>query len=148
MATTSVTPTTVALTNRLIAGIAGGLAGGLAFGILMQMMGMIPMVAMLVGSTSVAMGWLAHLAISAFIGATYALLFARHATGLVPAVLTGMAYGVLWWVLGALLLMPARLGMPVFTLNTMAWRSLLGHLLFGLVLGAVYALVSPRLHRR
>lgn len=94
------------------------------------------------------MGWVAHLAISAFIGATYALLFARHATRLVPAALIGTAYGALWWVLGALLLMPARLDMPVFTLNTTAWRSLIGRLLFGLVLGAVYAVISPRLHRR
>ena len=148
MTATSATATTVALPTRLIAGIAGGLAGGVVFGVLMQMMGMIPMVAMLVGSKSVAVGWLVHLAISAFIGGTYAVLLARYATGVVPAALTGMAYGALWWVLGALVLMPARMGMDMFMLNTMAWRSLVGHLLFGLVLGVVYALVGPRLRRR
>ena len=148
MATASVTPTPVALPTRLIAGVAGGLAGGIVFGMLMQMMGMIFMVMMLVGSKSVAMAWLVHLAISAFIGAIYALLFARYATGLVPVALTGIAYGAMWWVLGALVLMPARLGMEVFTLNTMAWQSLMGHLMFGLVLGVVYAVVSSRLHRR
>jgi predicted lipid-binding transport protein (Tim44 family) len=147
MATASTTPTAVALPTRLVAGIVGGLAGGVMFGILMQMMGMIPMVAMLVGSKAVAVGWLVHLAISAFIGATYALLFARWATGLVPAALIGMGYGVVWWVLGALLVMPAKLGMPTFMFNTTAWQSLMGHLIYGLVLGLVYALVRPRLHR-
>lgn len=148
MATASgTTPATVALPTRLVAGIAGGLAGGVMFGILMQMMGMIPMVAMLVGSKAVVVGWLVHLAISAFIGATYALLFARWGSGLLPAALIGMGYGVVWWVLGALLIMPAKLGMPTFMFNTTAWQSLMGHLIYGLVLGIVYALVRPRLHR-
>jgi hypothetical protein len=147
MATASTTPATVALPARLVAGIAGGLVGGVMFGILMQMMGMIPMVAMLVGSKTLAVGWLVHLAISAFIGATYALLFARWATRLVPAALIGMGYGLVWWVLGPLLIMPAKLGMPTFTFNTTAWQSLMGHLFYGLVLGTVYALVRPRLQR-
>jgi hypothetical protein len=105
------------------------------------------MVAMLVGSKAVAVGWLVHLAISAFIGATYAVLFARWATRLVPAALIGLGYGVVWWVLGALLIMPAKLGMQVFMFNITAWRSLLGHLVYGLVLGIGYALLRPRLRR-
>jgi len=28
----------------------------------------------------------------------------------------------MWWVLGALLAMPARLGMPVLVIDTMAWH--------------------------
>jgi hypothetical protein len=54
----------------VLAGIVGGLVGGVVFGLLMQMMDMLPMVAMLVGGESIALGWLVHLAISAFIGAT------------------------------------------------------------------------------
>jgi hypothetical protein len=56
---------------------------------------------------------------------------------------------VLWWVLGALLIMPAWLGMTemVFKVNTTAWRSLAGHLAYGLLLGLVYALARPRLRR-
>lgn len=147
MTTAHATPLTTALPTRLVAGIAGGLAGGVVFGILMQTMDMIGMVAMLIGSKSVAVGWLVHLAISAFIGATYALLFARWATRLVPAALIGLGYGVVWWVLGALLLMPAKLGMDLFMFNKTAWQSLIGHLAYGLLLGVVYALVRPRLQR-
>ena len=147
MTTASTTPATVALPARLAAGVGGGLVGGVMFGILMQMMNMIGMVAMLVGSKAVAIGWLVHLAISVFIGATYALLFARRATGLLPAAVIGMGYGVVWWVLGALLIMPAKLGMPTFRFHTTAWQSLMGHLIYGLVLGIVYALLQPRLRQ-
>ncbi|MGH3837181.1 MAG: hypothetical protein ACRDSF_16000 [Pseudonocardiaceae bacterium] len=135
---------TTALPTRLIAGVAGGLAGGVVFGLLMQMMGMLPGVAMLVGSESIAAGWVVHLAISAFIGITYSLIFARWADRLAAGAVLGIGYGVVWWVLGALLIMPARMGMDVFMFNTMAWQSLLGHLLYGLVLGLGYALVRSR----
>jgi hypothetical protein len=133
--------------TRIGAGIIGGLVGGVAFGVLMQMMDMIPMVAMLVGGEAEVVGWLVHLAIAAFIGATLAVLFGRYATGVGVSTAVGVGYGVAWWVLGALILMPARLGMEVFTLSTMAWQSLLGHVIYGLLLGAVYGLVVPRLQR-
>ena len=147
MSTTSASPITAALPTRLVAGIAGGLVGGVMFGILMQMMDMIPMVAMLVGSESLAVGWLVHLFNSALFGAIYAVLFGPWADRIGPGIGLGMVYGVIWWVLGALLIMPAWLGMPVFQFNAMAWQSLMGHLIYGLLLGVVYALVRPRLGR-
>jgi uncharacterized membrane protein YagU involved in acid resistance len=139
----------VALPARVLAGIAGGLAGGVVFGILMQAWDMLPMVAMLVNSESVAVGWLVHLFNSALFGAIFAVLFGRWAATLVPAAAIGLGYGVLWWVLGALLIMPAWLGMNemIFELNSTAWRSLVGHLAYGLLLGLVYALLGPRMRR-
>ena len=148
MDTTSRTPiATAAWPARVIAGVAGGLAGGVVFGTLMQVMGMLPMVAMLVGSKSAAVGWVVHLAISAFVGATHALLLGRWATKPGASAVLGMGYGLVWWVLGPLLIMPARLGMGLFMLNAMARQSLMGHLVYGLLLGLVYALVRPRLGR-
>lgn len=125
-------------------GIAGGLAGGVVFGVMMTAMGMIAMVGMLVGSESAAVGWVVHLAISAFIGATFGLLTARRPAGTGALVGLGAAYGLLWWVLGALLLMPARMGMPPFQVDTMALNSLIGHVAYGLVLGLVVALLARR----
>ncbi len=52
----------------------------------------------------------------------------------------GLAYGVLWRVLGALIAMPATLGMPAFAVNTTAFQSLMGHL----VLGAVFVWTTRR----
>jgi hypothetical protein len=139
----------VALPARVVAGIVGGLAGGVVFGIMMQAWGMMPMVAMLVKSESVGVGWLVHLFNSAVFGAIFAVLVGRWATAVLPAAVIGLVYGVVWWVLGALLIMPAWLGMNamIFDLNTTAWRSLGGHLVYGLLLGVGYALVGPRLRR-
>ena len=149
MATAHAAPGLSVLVNRGLAGIVGGLVGGVAFGILMQLTGMIPMVAMLVGSDSAPIGWLVHLFNSALFGAIFAVPFGRWAASLLPAAGIGLAYGVLWWVLGALLIMPAWLGMNemIFELNTNAWRSLIGHLVYGLLLGLVYVLIGPRLRR-
>lgn len=149
MTTAHPTAGAVALPARVVAGIAGGLAGGIVFGILMQAWEMLPMVAMLVDSESVAVGWLVHLLISALFGAIFAVLLGRWAATPTSAVGIGLAYGVLWWILGALLIMPAWLGMNemILELNTTAWRSLAGHLAYGLLLGLVYSLVGPRLRR-
>ncbi|MGH3713182.1 MAG: DUF6789 family protein [Micromonosporaceae bacterium] len=147
MTSAHASPITAALPTRLVAGVVGGLTGGVIFGILMQMMGMMPMVAMLVGSKAVAVGWLVHLFNSALFGAIYAVLFGTWADRLGPGAGLGLVYGVIWWILGALLIMPLWLGMAAFQFNTMAWQSLMGHLLYGLALGVVYALVRPRLHR-
>jgi len=121
----------------LVGGILGGLAGGLVFGMMMQLMDFMPMIAMLVDSDSVAVAWVVHLAISAVIGAIFGLAVSRRPLGLGVLAGTGVAYGVLWWVLGPLLLMPAKLGMPLFQFDSMTWKSLMGHMIFGLVLGLV-----------
>ena len=144
MTTTSAPTTSTTTTTQLTRGALGGLAGGVVFGMLMQMMGMIPMVAMMVGSESVAVGWVIHLAISAFIGASFAVLFGSRVHTVTTGLLFGVGYGIVWWVLGALIAMPARLGMPVFELNTTAMQSLMGHIIFGAVLGGVVAALGRR----
>jgi hypothetical protein len=40
--------------------------------------------------------------------------------------------------------MPARLGMPVLEINDMTTRSLVGHLVFGAILGVVAWLLARR----
>lgn len=125
-------------------GAVGGMVAGMVFGMLMQMMGMIPMVAMLVGSDSVVVGWLVHLMISAVFGVGFAVLFGRRAGSLSAAAGFGAAYGMVLWVVGPLLLMPAKLGMPLGQINATAVQSLMGHILYGVILG----LVAARLRRR
>jgi uncharacterized membrane protein YagU involved in acid resistance len=116
----------------------------MVFGMMMQMMGMITMVASLVGSSSAIVGWLVHLTISAVIGGGFSLVLGRFATGLGLGVVLGAGYGMLWWVLGPLVLMPAKMGMPLFAINATAWQSLMGHMIFGLVLGAVATSLGRR----
>ncbi|MGA8211172.1 MAG: hypothetical protein WB441_15315 [Nocardioidaceae bacterium] len=139
MTTHAHAPTLSTSAHRAVAGVAGGVAGGAVFGVLMQVVDLMPMVAQLVGSSSVVVGWVVHLGISAIAGAVFAVGVGAFTAALLPTAAAGLAYGALWWVLGALLVMPAQLGMPVLELNTTAWQSLVGHLLFGLVLGLTTA---------
>jgi len=46
-----------------------------------------------------------------------------------------MAYGAIWWVLGPLVIMPLMLGMPVFAVDRTSVFSLMGHLIYGAILG-------------
>ena len=121
----------------LLGGVLGGLAGGVLFGMMMTAMDMMGMVAGLVGSDQVAVGWVVHLVISVLFGLGYALLLGRIAGSYGAAVGLGAAYGVGAWVVGALLIMPLWMGMPPFMLGEPQLMSLVGHLLFGVVLGGV-----------
>ncbi len=141
--------------RRILAGALGGLMAGLVFGIMMQIMTaptpdgmkvpMMTMVAQVVGSSSLAVGWLYHLFNSAVIGAIFGwLLGARTPDHMGRGAALGAGYGVLWWVLGGLILMPLALGMPAFAplmmkpMQPVALGSLMGHILYGIVLGAAF----------
>jgi uncharacterized membrane protein YagU involved in acid resistance len=125
-----------ALVTRVWQGVVAGLAGGIVFGALMAMMGMMPMIAMLVGSSSAAVGWLVHLVISAFYGALFALIVPTT-LGVGALLGAGAAYGIVLWLIGPLLIMPAMLGMGLFMFNDTTMMSLVGHLLYGLIVAGV-----------
>lgn len=123
-------------------GVVGGLAGGLLFGALMAMMGMLPIVAALVGSDSVVVGFGVHMLISAGAGLAFGLA-AGAVPGLVAtpvlAALAGAVYGIGWWIAGALIAMPMMLGMGemVLAIGGDQIMSLVGHLVFGVTTGLV-----------
>lgn len=128
-------------------GIVGGIIGGLVFGALMAVAGALPLVASLVGSTDPVVGFLVHMGISAFIGATFAWIFQAVVTTPQRGMVLGTAYGFVWWVLGGLTLMPIFLGMSVQYANAATSDNiggLVGHLLYGFALGATYVLLAAR----
>jgi uncharacterized membrane protein YagU involved in acid resistance len=125
----------------LLAGAVGGVAGGVLFGAMMTVMGMMGMVAGLVGSESVVVGWLVHLAISVVFGAAYALVLGALTRSYGRGVGLGAIYGVAVWVVGPLLIMPVWMGMPPLMIGEPQVMSLIGHLLFGGVTGLVYRAV-------
>jgi uncharacterized membrane protein YagU involved in acid resistance len=131
-----------AATNGAIA----GLAGGVVFGIMMAMQGMLPMVGMLIRQESAVVGFMVHMLISAFIGAVYGIVISRFDLSSRTAVLGGVVNGIVWWVLGALILMPLGLGMTdmIFAIGQMQWMSLLGHLIYGLITAFVYRSLAHR----
>lgn len=146
--------------SKIGAGILAGLIAGVMFGILMQMMTaptpdgsrmpMMAMVAQVVRSDSLAVGWIYHLFNSAVIGGIFGLVLGSRSTGVSAGLVRGALYGAFWWVLGALILMPILLGMAAFAplmmapMRPVAMGSLAGHLLFGLVLGASFTRLYGR----
>ena len=132
-------------------GVYGGLAGGVVFGAMMGMMGMLSMIGNMMGLPSAWAGFVVHMMISAIIGGTFALLV--HWTGWRAGIRSGLAYGTLWWVLGPLTLMPLMMGMG-FGVNwnagaiVQAMPSLVGHLVFGGILGWTYARLASHVSHR
>ena len=132
--------------RTLWTGALAGIIGGIPFGIMMGMMGMMPMIGMLVRVENAFVGVLVHAAISAITGAIYGFFAVRFPLTWRNAVLGGLIYGVIWWVLGALILMPALLGMfeMIFVIQQMQWMSLLGHIIFGVVLALSFVWLYRR----
>ncbi len=150
MASIGATEGTRALPMSVAAGAAAGLVAGVPLGIIMQVRDIMPMVAGLVGDPSTGLGWLVHLFNSTLFGAIFAVLFSRWIARPGPALGLGLLYGIAWWVVGALWIMPAWLGMSemIFEVGDNQWWSLIGHLLYGLLLGVLYVLIRPILARR
>ena len=143
--------------SRIGTGVVAGLIAGVVFGLIMQFSTMptpdgmevssMLMVAKVVRSDSLVVGWLYHLVNSAVMGALFGWVLGGKLSSIGSGVLWGAIYGVFWWVLGGLILMPVLLGMPAFAslrdpmMRPVAWGSLMGHLIFGIVLGGSAVLV-------
>lgn len=128
-------------------GITASIVGGLLFTIIMSSTDALPVVAQLIGMTSPAAGFIVHMIISAIIGATYGLLFRSEAFSYGTALAWGLVYGLMWWFLGPLTLMPLLLGVPVqWTLDAALalYPSLIGHLIYGGALSLAFLLLARR----
>jgi uncharacterized membrane protein YagU involved in acid resistance len=95
-------------------------------------------------------GWLYHLFNSAVIGALFGLLLGSRVHSAATGLAWGAAWGVIWWVLGGLILMPMLLGMEPFAalkmppMRPVAMGSLVGHLLYGVLLGWLFVQLRRR----
>lgn len=125
----------------------GGLAGTVMMTGLMLMaprMGMPPMnIGAMLGSVmggNVALGWAAHFMIGVVLALGYAAFFASRLPG--PSAVRGGIYSLLPWLMAQVVVMP-MMGMGLFSGSMIAaGGSLMGHLVYGLVLGLVYG-TSP-----
>lgn len=125
-----------------------GLVGGVLMGIVFQANGTFPAIAALVGSSSVAVGWLVHLVISVVFGLAFGTAIAAPNSPLRDRAATtgavvglGVATGVLAWVVAAGLIMPLWLdavGAAAPPLPNWQLSGLLTHLVYGVGLGASY----------
>ncbi len=86
-----------------------------------------------------------HYVFAIVIGAGFGLLFQRDVRGLGSSLGWGAGYGIMWWFLGPLTLLQAiaHTG-PEWTFEraTNLFGSLVGHILYGLIVGLVYAFID------
>ena len=133
------------IVTRAVQGGIAGILGGVVFGVWMADQGTFRLIASMAGASSPLLGILLHLSISAAIGASFGLFFARLAEGAAPSLLWGTVNGFLWWFLGPLTLMPIAMGIgPQWTASAIAGTvgSLFWHLVFGGVMGIAYAAIA------
>jgi hypothetical protein len=128
-------------------GALASLVGGLLFSLVMVATGVLPDIANLVGGSSPVLGFVVHMGISTMIGMSYGVLFAYEAPDAGSSVIWGMLYGLVWWFVGHLTLLPILLG-ESFTWTTEAagagLPSLIGHLIYGAALALVFLLLERR----
>jgi hypothetical protein len=85
--------------------------------------------------------------ISAAIGMSFGLLFRYEANSLGAGVAWGLLYGLVWWFLGPLTLMPILLGGTLTWTTTAAGIALpllIGHLIYGAVTAFIYMILEHR----
>ena len=129
------------MSRNITTGIYAGLFGGSVFGIMMAVGGMFPMISGMMGMDDALVGFVLHLIISAVIGAIFGIALDSIVTqGPGMSLLAGGVYGIIWWVLGPLLIMPLVMGMPMFQIQAMM-GSLFGHIMFGITMGTIYFLL-------
>lgn len=128
----------------VIGGLAG-LASGWVFGKWMGQADFFPLIAGLIHLDSPLVGVALHYVISAIIGITFGLLFQRDVRGYGSSLSWGLAYGLFWWFLGPLTIMPLLQGsMPnwLFSQSKAFFGLLIGHAIYGLLVGLVYAVID------
>lgn len=134
--------------RALLAGSLAGFLGGALFGRWTGVIELFPLLAGFMGSESVGVGYTLHIIVAIVIGAIYGLLFRTESQNLGPSLIRGLVYGFVWWIVGSLTILPILSGDSIlWTLEAAqeTYGGLIGHLMYGVVLAFVYALIS-RLH--
>ncbi|TDC62696.1 hypothetical protein E1200_24895 [Actinomadura sp. GC306] len=127
------------------AGAFAGAAGGMVWGAAMVSLGMLPDVAVLAGSAAPWAGFVLNMLISVGVGAAFGLLAVHQRIRSSELLFWGLAYGMFWWFLGTLTLLPLLSGTPMtwsLAAAQAALPSLFGYLYYGAVTAVVFALLQ------
>lgn len=133
--------------------VAAGLAGTLAMTMLMLMAPMMGMPEMNIGKMlsgfmgiPEALGWAAHIMIGTVLALIYVYVFSSKLPG--NGLVRGALYGLVPWFVSQIMINP-MMGAGIFASNTLApiamvMGSLMGHLVYGAVVGVVYGTHSVK----
>jgi hypothetical protein len=128
-------------------GAAASVVGGSLFTVVLLVTGSLQGMASIFGGSSLALGVVINMIVSAFIGMSYGLLFRHEAPDAGSAIAWGLVYGLLWWFIGPMTLLPILLG-GSFSWTTGTAASLLPSLIGHLIYGATTAVTFLALERR
>jgi hypothetical protein len=115
-------------------GVAAGALGGLLCTVILLLSGSLQGIETMFGGSSLVSGVVIIMSVSIFSGMGYGLLFRQEAPDAGSAVAWGLIYGLLWWFIGPMTLLPILLGGSLsWTTGTAALLlpSLIGHLIYG-----------------
>jgi hypothetical protein len=118
--------------RAIVGGTLAGIAGGWAFGKWVAQVNFFPLIAGLVGSTSKMIGESLHFLFAVIIGISFAFLFQREARGYGSSVACGTAYGIFWWFLGPLTVL------PLWSRSSLDWSINPARGLFGSLIGHIF----------
>ena len=102
--------------------------------------GMLDMVGRMIGADAF-IGFILHIIISLVIGALYTGVFVKYVelgNPLINIAVGGLIYGLIWWIVGGNIIMPAVAGGDVLQLSI--GPSFYGHIIFGHVLAFLVVL--------
>src|SRR5215469_4374067 len=129
----------------IVVGGFSGLLGGLIFGKWMSAGDFFPLLAGLGEIHSHGTMVLLHFGVAVVIGSAYGLLFQRDVRGYGSSMGWGLGYAIFCWFLGPLTLLPLIEGArPDWSADqgSVLFGALVGHILYGLILGVTYATVD------
>jgi hypothetical protein len=131
--------------RALVVGGFAGIIGGWAFSKWMAQVNFFPLIAGLVNSGSITVGITLHFIFAVIIGATFGFLFQRDVRGYGSSLGWGAAYGMFWWFLGPLTILPKWQGHSLdwtYERGGALFGSLVGHIIYGVIVGVVYGVLD------
>jgi hypothetical protein len=136
----------VNLVSRTGAGVVGGVAGGLFLALALQITSHIKPYAQLVGEVDASTAWVMVLVVAGATGGLFGAFVGKFIRGqIVPAVGTGLVWGMVTWAVLAMLLLPMFGDGGVFSIKDAGGIVILGvYVVFGVITSIVYAIAGPR----
>ena len=131
--------------RAIVAGGFAGTLGGLIFGRWVSSGNYYPLLVGFGELSSRRMTISFHFAVALLIGVTFGLLFQRDVRGYGSCMGWGLGFGIFWWFFGPLTLLRFAAGLPLdwsTEQGTAVFGSLVGHILYGLILGVAYATID------
>lgn len=131
--------------RAIVAGGFAGTLGGLIFGRWVSSGNYYPLLVGFGEFSSRSMTISLHFAVALLIGITFGLLFQRDVRGYGSCMGWGLGFGIFWWFFGPLTLLRLAAGLPLdwsAEQSAAVFGSLVGHILYGLILGVAYATID------